>query len=358
MTWPPGNHEFGFELAACAWAEARWPPDGESAPTLVARQLGWKRRRWDTIVLEVDPEGLRARLEFPPETLNADLRHVLRNAPEEWTYYRDTLPQPGYPWRYVREAIHEAADRHLLHSRKRSGRIEIKRIRPYPDWVERIVAIENKPDLDASAARTLANQLERDVAAGITDEAWLATSRTDRAIEPALLEEIPPEVGILTLGPTGGEVLWQPAHLAVSEPGIDILERPSGTGHDQSAARFDVLSPEEKHTIRMNVAERGLKRGFRSWIDAMRADCAAFDLEHGRYGYHPYCAAFGRAQSPMECRGSCPHFAPEPPTHRQGGWPIEGGPGATAVRILENRRSRRRQSVSSTDTESRETASR
>jgi hypothetical protein len=327
-------------------------------PAIVARQLGWQQRRWDTIVVEVDPEGLERRQEFGAEALNSDLRHVLRHAPVDWTYYRDALPHPGYPWRYVRDAIHAASDRGVLEMRKAGGRIEIRRVAPYPDWVERIVAIENKPDLDASAARRLADQLERDVAAGLADEVWLATARTDDPVEPALLERIPAEVGILSLGETGVDVLWQPRTLDPESPGIDVLERPTGGTHDDSAARIAVLDPDTKAEKRLGIAERAYERGWRSYVDGMRSDCAHFELARERYGYRPQCAAFGRPQTPTECGGSCAEFEPEPPTERQGGWPIEGGRGQTIARLLETRRERRRQSVSRTSTSDRGTASR
>ncbi|MFB6085473.1 MAG: DUF5787 family protein [Halodesulfurarchaeum sp.] len=358
MSWPPGDSEFAFELAICGWAETEWPPGEEPVASIVARQLGWQQRRWDTIVLEVDPGGLAVREKFGNEALNSDLRHVLAHAPADWTYYREALPHPGYPWRYVREAIHEAADRGVLDTRKSGGRIEIRRMNIYPDWVDRIVAIENKPDLDASAARRLADQLERDVAAGLADEVWLATASTEDRVEPALLERIPKEVGILAFGEGGVDVLWRPRTLDAEAPGIDILDRPAGGDHDASATRFDVLDPETKAEKRLGIAERAYERGWRSYVDAMRPDCAHFELERGRYGYVPHCTAFDRAQTPTECRGSCSDFQPEPPTDRQSGWPVEGGSGKTIARVLESRRKRRRQSVSRTSTSDRDTASR
>ncbi|MFW5922223.1 MAG: DUF5787 family protein [Halodesulfurarchaeum sp.] len=358
MSWPPGDSEFAFELATCAWAESEWPPDGAPVSSIVARQLGWRKRRWDTIVVEVDPAGFQKRATFGSAALNSDLRHVLLHAPVDWAYYREALPHPGYPWRYVREAIHEAAERGVLESRKTGGRIEIKRVARYPNWIDRIVAIENKPDLDASAARRLADQLERDVAAGLADEVWLATASTDDRVEPALLERIPKEVGILAFGDSGVDVLWRPRALSPDAPGIDILDRPAGGSHDASAARFAVIDAETKAEKRLGIAERAYERGWRAYVDSMRPDCVHFDLERGCYGYRPFCTAFDRPQTPMECRGSCSHFQPEPPTERQGGWPVEGGSGKAITRVLESRRKRLRQSVSSTSTSDRGTESR
>ncbi|SEW22373.1 DUF5787 family protein [Natrinema salifodinae] len=355
----PHTAEFGFELRVCRWAEMAWPPGepaGDDSEIIVARQLGTKGRRWDTIVLECDPEGLRRRANFGPDRLDGDLRHVVRNAPAEWTYYRDALPHPGYPWRYVREAIHRADDRGILETRKSGNRIEIRRKWPYPDWVDRIVAIENKPDLDASAARALGSQLEYDVAVGLADEVWVATRPTGERVEPVLFEDLPVEAGILAFDPAAptAEVAWYPRSLAVDEPGTRILERPDGGARDDSAARFEYVEPEAKAEKRLAIAERAYERGWRSFVDTMRPDCRHFQLRADGVGDAeaagsgtagqalPYCAAKGCAQTAAECAGTCPDFEPEPPAWRTRGWPIEGGPGTRYKEILDRRRRRRR----------------
>ena len=337
------DSEFGFELRVCAWAERAWPPDGhDERRVIVARQLGTGRRRWDTLVLEVDPDALDARAAFGRDRLNGDLLHVLRHAPVEWTYYREALPEPDYPWRYVREAIHEATDRGALEARKEGGRIEIRRIAPYPDWLERIVAIENKPDLDASAARALQDQLERDLALGLADQVWLATESTGDGIEPALLERIPVEVGILALGADGADVLWRPRNLDPETTGTRIVERGETGEYHRTAARFEYVSPAEKEQKRLEIAERAYERGWRSYVDTMRPDCRHFDLARASDAYVPICRAKGREQTASECSGTCSEFEPEPPAWRRGAWPIEGGPGKTVKRVLDARRQRRR----------------
>ena len=355
MSFPPTAHEFGFELAVCGWAEHEWPPGETTAPVLVARQLGWQQRRWDTIVIEVEPGAFADRVALGDQAIGSDLRHVLLDAPAEWTYYREALPEPSYPWRYVREAIHAGAARDLVNERKRNGRIEIKRRGPYDPWVRRVVAIENKPDLDASAARRLADQLERDVAAGLADEVWLATARTGDRVEPALLENLPSEVGILNLGEDGATVLWHPRTLSAGAPGVDVLDRAEG---DTDAARIEVLSAEVKAEKRLGIAERAFERGWRASVEGMRTDCTHFELQRGRYGYRPWCAAFERGQTPRECRSRCADFAPEPPADRSREWPVDGGPGSTVSDVLAERRRRRRQSVSRTAMSERGTESR
>jgi hypothetical protein len=339
--------EFIFELRVCQWLERHWPLEGGEAAFLVARQLGTQHRRWDTVVIECAPEALAARASFGEQRLDSDLLHVVRNAPADMAWYRDALPDPGYPWRYVREAVHRAADRDLIDTRREGNRIHIRRTRPYPDWVERIVAIENKPDLNASAARALTQQLEHDTALGLADEVWLATRTTDDRVEPALLEDIPTEAGILTVdptdhGPDGVEIAWYPRQLSSSTAGTRIVERATDPGRSGAFASFEYAGPEWKADKRLEIAERAYERGWRFYIESMRADCRHFDLQHGSGATLPHCGAKATHQTPTECCGSCPEFEPEPPAWRQRGWPIAGGPGNAVKRLLARQRRRHR----------------
>ncbi|MFC7187112.1 DUF5787 family protein [Halorubrum yunnanense] len=319
--------EFGYELLVCRYAELAWHPSDGSRPAIVARQLGTKERRWDTVVIEVDPAAFGERRAFGERTIDSDLLHVVRGAPAEWAWYRDALPHPGYPWRYVRQAVHRAADRDLIEKRRRNGRIEFRRTRPYPDWVERIVAVENKPDLDRSAADRLADQLEHDVETALADEAWLATETTGERVEPALLREIPVEAGILAtdfsegVHGNAGSVTWHPS--------------------DLSPADRECRDPEAK-TLRLEIAERAYGKGWRSFHDTMRPDCRHFELRREGRALVPYCAAKEKVPTARECAGSCPSFSPEPPQWRTNGWPIDGGPGKGFEQVLARRRERER----------------
>ena len=336
------GHEFGFELRVCAWAEERWRPDGDDVPRVVARQLGTRDRRWDTVVVEVDPEGLEQRRHFGEQRLDSDLLHVVRHAPADWEFYRDALPYPGYPWRYVREAIHQASDRGVVETRRNGNKIELRRKWAYPDWVERIVAVENKPDLDASAADALADQLERDVALGLADEVWLATASDGQGVERALLTEMPVEAGILAFDDGDATVEWLPQSLDATATGTRITDRPSGGQFDQSAAEFEYVDADWKADKRLEIAERAYERGWRSYVDTMRPDCRHFHVVDAEHGYVPRCAAKQREQTAAECSGSCPDYEPEPPAWRQRDWPIDGGPGATVKEVLDERRQRQR----------------
>jgi hypothetical protein len=219
--------------------------------------------------------------------------------------------------------------------------------------VHRIVAVENKPDLDASAARRLRAQLEYDVALALADEAWLATRATGERVPPALLEDRPVEAGVLRVDDDalGAEVLWHPRRLDVTTPGTRVLDRPAESEYDRSAARFEYAAPEWKHQKRLEIAERAYERGWRSFVDTMRPDCRHFELRADGH-LRPHCRAKGRHQTAAECAGSCPEFEPEPPAWRTKGWPIEGGPGTRLRALLAERRARRRPDADAADDDS------
>lgn len=328
----PGDSEFTFELLVSRWAELAWHPTRGDRAALVARQLGTDSRRWDTVVVEVDPAAFARRRKFGDRGLDRDLLRVVEHAPAEWAWYRDALPDPGFPWRYVRAAVHRAAGRGLVETREGTrGRVELRRVRPYPDWVRRLIAVENKPDLDARAADALAAQLDHDVTSALLDEVWVATDDTD---ERVLLEEFPHEVGVLSCdfsrGVTGDavETVWHPTRLATDE---------SITSADREE------SPDAHPSYRLELAERAYDAGVRSYHETTRPDCRGFELRrHGR-ALVPYCTEKGCHQTAAECSGACDSFAPEPPQWRTGGWPVDGGPGAAVRRLLERRRERARE---------------
>jgi len=314
-----GDSEFAFELLVSRWAELAWHPAERNRSVIVARQLGTRERRWDTVVLEVAPDALAARRAFGDRTLDSDLLRVVRGAPREYAWYRDALDDPGFPWRYVREAVHRAAGRDLIEKRRgTNGRIEFRRLREYPEWVERVIAIENKPDLDASAAAALSGQLRHDVESGLADEVWVATSATGDRVSPALLEDMPVEAGVLEFDfsagveADAGEVVWHPTALDV----------------------------EGDSRTRLLLAERAYGKGWRSFRETMRPDCRHFELRREGRALVPRCAAKERVPTAAECKGDCPQFSPEPPQWRTRGWPIEGGPGRGIRTLLERRRAR------------------
>ncbi|WP_435125135.1 DUF5787 family protein [Halobaculum sp. D14] len=333
-----GDSEFSFELLVSRWAELAWHPDDGPRPVVVARQLGTRERRWDTVILEVDPEAFARRRRFGDRGLDRDMLRVVRAAPAEFTWYRDAIADPGFPWRYVRAAVHRAAGRDLVEKRRDDrGRIEFRRVSEYPDWVDRFVVVENKPDLDASAAAALADQLRHDVDGGLADEVWVATAATGDSVSPALLEDMPVEVGVLEFDFSAGvdvdaaEVLWHPTRLGGDDdPRLGGMAPVGDSGADPTVPK------------RFELAERAYGSGWRSFHDTMRPDCRHFELRREGRALVPYCAAKGRHPTAAECAGSCEEFSPEPPQWRTGGWPVEGGPGKGIKALLERRRERER----------------
>jgi hypothetical protein len=180
------------------------------------------------------------------------------------------------------------------------------------------------------------------VALALADEVWVATTATGATVEPALLEDVPVEAGVLLVDDDAAEVAWHPRALAVDDPGTIIAERPTGTGHDASAARFEYADPEWKADKRIEIAERAYERGWRSYVDTMRPDCRHFEVRSADGDVLPWCAAKGRHPTAAECSGSCPQWEPEPPAWRQRGWPVTGGPGKAIKRLLDRQRRRQR----------------
>jgi hypothetical protein len=169
--------------------------------------------------------------------------------------------------------------------------------------------------------------LHHDVETALADEVWVATAATGETVEPALLEDLPVEAGVLALAFDAGDVpegtvAWHPATL---DPATDTS-----------------MPADEKADKRLEIAERAYGSGWRSYVDTMRSDCRWFELRDRADAFVPWCVAKECHPTAAECAGSCPEFEPEPPAWRTRGWPIEGGPGKGIERLLSARRTRRR----------------
>jgi len=158
---------------------------------------------------------------------------------------------------------------------------------------------------------------------------------------------------VLTIDPESlsAAVHWRPSTLAVDGPGTRILERGGDSQYDDSAARFEYVSPETKSRYRRVIAERLYERGWRSFVDSMRPDCRSFGLRALDGQLLPRCATKECCPTTTECSSSCASFEPEPPHWRTRGWPIEGGPGTRQKALLDGRRERRRPPTSGTPTD-------
>ena len=197
-------------------------------------------------------------------------------------------------------AVERAVDCGFFERERHNGRTYVRQVSRYPDWVDRVIGIENKPDLGRPG--DLETQLLTDARLGLLDGVVLATASH---VTGAHRNRIPDAVGIWRFDPETGErkVLRDPAQLPVEEPGVEILER-SGVRTD-----IRVVTPAEKQRARRAVAERAYGKGWRSYT--MPA-CAQVDPDERGL---PYCPWKGRVVRPAtECGPGCGgHDPAEPP---------------------------------------------
>jgi hypothetical protein len=282
--------EFAFEVALCADIES----DG-----VVARQLGASvhgRRVLDVVQIEPGPAfEERAAItaeRLPSAAVEADV------GPGRARYWKDAFD--CHPERAER-AVELATDRGFFERERRNGRTYVRQTTRYPDWFDRIVAIENKPDLDRPG--DLQRQLRTDVSLAAADAVVLATADH---VTRAHLNRIPDAVGVWRFDPDTGEreVLREPEQLPVDEPGVEIVEQHPG--------RTDVrvVDAAEKARLRRRVAERAYGKGWRTYDLPPCARCSP-DADG-----LPYCDWKERPVHPgNECDSDCAGFErADPPT--------------------------------------------
>ena len=291
----PAVREFGFELALCAALA-----DGER---LVSRQLGAAveaRRVMDVILVEPGP-GFDARRAITPETIprlaiDAD---VGAGRARYWKDAFDGLCHPDH----ARSVVERAVEVGFFETERRGGRQYVRQTARYPDWVGRLVGIENKPDLDRPG--DLETQLLIDAKLGLFDEVWLAT---ESYVTGAHLNRFPDPVGVWRFDPETGEreVVREAEPLATDEPGVELRER--------TPARTDVnvASAAEKARARRTLAERAYGKGWRTYDLPGCANCEA--VSRSGSGGLPYCAHYDRLVRPAEeCGADCPGYDPADP---------------------------------------------
>ncbi|MFB6183199.1 MAG: DUF5787 family protein [Haloarculaceae archaeon] len=284
--------EFHFELALCAHLERERPE------WLLARQLGASvegRRIIDVALVEPGPAFETRRRatadRIPPLAIESDV------GPGEATYWKDAFE--CHPDR-ARAVVDRAVECGFFERERRDGREYVRQTVRYPDWFDRIVGIENKPDLDRPG--DLQAQLRTDVALGLFDEVVLAT---ESYVTGAHRNRLPEAVGIWRFDPETGdrEVVREPTPLSPSEPGVEPLARTPG--------RTDVavVSAAAKARARRRLAERAYGKGWRTYEmpscrQATSGTCAGAD------GL-PYCAYNERfVDAASECGPDCPGYDP------------------------------------------------
>jgi len=298
---PSFVREYAFELAVCARLE-------RDRAAVVARQLGGGvaapgNRVVDVVLVEPGPAfEERAQLTaetIPPAAVEGDAGP---GRFRDWRAAVDRAPE------YARGVVDRAVEVGFFERERRGGREHVRQVARYPDgWFDRLVAVENKPDL--AEPGELATQLRKDVSLGLFDAVVLATGSH---VTGAHLNRIPDAVGVwrVDADPAGGavavDVVREPDALPVDEPGVELLERHPGR------AEVAVVDADAKAHARRRVAERAYGKG---WRPAALPGCAEA-AAGGPAGTAtlPYCAWKGRLVDPAGCGPDCPGYdAADPP---------------------------------------------
>jgi hypothetical protein len=279
--------EFGFELSLCARLE-------RERSGLVSRQLGAAphgSRVMDIVCVAPGPEFDQRRAiteqTIPPAAIESD---VGPGTARNWLAAFDGHSERAED---VREAAVECG---FFEVERRQGREYVRQTTRYPDWYDRLIGIENKPDLGKPG--NLETQLLTDTKLALLDEVILAT---ESYVTGAHRNRIPDAVGIWRFDPETGEreVIREPEQLPVEQSGVELLDRRS--------ARTDisVVDEAEIRRHRRRIAERAYGKGWRNYdLPA----CANVDPDEAGL---PYCAYHDRVVDPArECGEDCPGFAP------------------------------------------------
>ncbi len=286
--------EFGFELQLCAHLEA-------TTDAIVSRQLSGAIERanrvLDTVLVEPGAAfEQRARLTdstIPAMVLEADI------GPGRFRDWRALLGD-GMA---AEQAIERAHDIGYLEVEYEAGRERVKAVDRYPaDWFDRIIAIENKPDLETPGG--LYEQLRFDATLGLVDEVILATQSY---VTRAHRNRFPDEIGIWRFDPETREleVLDPPTQLASARPGFEIIE------HRPGQTAVEPVDPAQKRRSRRQLAERAYGKGWRTYT---LPACANIEPTEDRTPGLPNCTYFDELVNPsVTCGPSCPGHSSAPP---------------------------------------------
>ena len=290
--------EFAFELELCRTLESR-------RDDVIARQLGGSvanpgGRILDVVCIEPGP-GFRARTAITPHAIPAAALEADVGTGQA-RYWKDCFD--CHPDR-ARRAVDRALEIGFFEVERRNGREYVRQVARYPDWVDRIVAIENKPDLGRPG--DLEAQLRLHASLGLVDVAILAT---ESYVTRAHLNRLPPEIGVWRVHRTNDstseaateiEVVREPTQLEPERPGIE--PRSSHPGRTDVA----VVDVEAKRRARRRLAERAYGKGWRTYGFPACANCAP----GGDGATLPRCRWAGRVvDAGTECGIDCPGHEP------------------------------------------------
>lgn len=283
--------EFAFELALCAHLESE-------RESILSRQLGTQvdgRRVMDIVCVEPGPEFDERRAitakSIPDLAIESD---VTPGTARYWKAAFDCHPDTA------ERVVERAVDVGFFERERRNGRTYVRQTTRYPDWFDRIVGIENKPDLGKPG--DLETQLLTDVKLGLVDEVVLAT---ESYVTGAHRNRIPEEVGIWRFDPETGdrEVLRDPEPLPVDSPGVEIIGRKSARTDVRIASASDI------QRARRRVAERAYGKGWRTYDFP---SCGTIEPDDRVLPYCPWKERFVHAAS--ECGVDCDGYSSgEPP---------------------------------------------
>jgi len=290
--------EYAFELALCAHLE-------RTREWVLGRQIGASAADSGARVVDVcavvpgpdfDRRAAITSETIPPRAVESDVGPGRAVDPVEAL---DCAPG------HARRVADRAVDVGFFEAERHGSRRHVRQTTRYPDWFDRLIGIENKPDLGRPG--DLERQLRRDASLGLFDISILAT---ESYVTGAHLNRIPESVGVWRFerganaddpGDADLTVIREPTPLSPSAPGVEPLaEHPLRTD-------VAVVDPEAKARKRRAVAERAYGKGWRPDFPG----CAAMSpTDDGR----PYCTAFGRVVDPAsECGSACPEFDPADP---------------------------------------------
>lgn len=195
---------------------------------------------------------------------------------------------------HAESVAERAADLGFFERERRGGRTYVRQTTRYPDWVEKLVGVENKPDLGRPG--DLDFQLRFDATLALFDEVWLAT---ESYVTGAHLNRLPDPVGVWRFDPETGkrETVRDASSLAVDDPGIELrAEEPLRTD-------VTIVDADEKVQKRQRIAERAWGKGWRPSAFPGCTRCSA--TEDGI----PRCGYVNRLVSPSsDCGTDCPGY--------------------------------------------------
>lgn len=292
----PDVREYGFELRLCAHLESQ-------IKGIIARQIGGgvhngARRILDIVAIEQGPE-FESRCAITSESIpvRAITSDIGVGRARRWSRVCDVSQPEATRIRDRAVAVG------FFENDQRRGSGFVRQTTRYPDWIGRITAIENKPDLRHPG--DLLEQLRLDVSLGLVDRVVVATSSY---VTGAHLHRIPDAVGIWRIDPSFDELqieeIRPPTDLDPGDWGLELGER------EPTARAIRPVSPAAKRRARIRLAERAYGKGWRPTFPA----CT--EIRSGEeFGSRsiPYCDWYEQIVDPGGCGQTCPGYNPGDP---------------------------------------------